>query len=61
MCSADITPIELYYSPWLNRSTPNFATKHTCRNWNSLQAWSIDKLQSAMERYGVERLMPGTV
>lgn len=45
MCHADVTPISNKkrpkgYNPLLGEWMPDFATHHTCRNFDKIHAWA---------------------
>ncbi|KXL46833.1 MAG: hypothetical protein FE78DRAFT_145332, partial [Acidomyces sp. 'richmondensis'] len=45
-CSADLTPVIMYYQLWINGSLPWFEQTHTCRNWDRIHAWAEAKLDA---------------
>jgi hypothetical protein len=52
MCNADLTPVRNKWFPTAGIFGPDFSTKHTCRNFETLFDWA--KARSFMRGPGTE-------
>ena len=43
MCEGNMTPIPIEWSSTGRRINPNYAQKHTCRNFEALRKWTTDR------------------
>jgi hypothetical protein len=43
MCSGDMTPARVVWSENRNGILPLFGTTHTCRDYDALRNWSVDR------------------
>ena len=43
MCTVDITPIPVEWSDQWNRLVVNFDTWHTCRNFDGIKDWMLER------------------
>lgn len=49
MCSSDMSVTKVVYSPSADRWSPDFEREHTCRNFEKLLSWSLDRLHPGSE------------
>lgn len=43
MCAGDVTPIPTKYYPALGRNYVDSDVNHTCRNYEALHSWLVDR------------------
>ena len=47
MCSGDMTPLPTKFYPALGRNYVDSDVPHTCRNFESLHSWVVDRYEGA--------------
>jgi len=52
MCNADTTPVTHKFFKGADIFAPDFNTLHTCRNFDQLLEWSLERNSAAADRKG---------
>ncbi|KAF2102913.1 hypothetical protein NA57DRAFT_71898 [Rhizodiscina lignyota] len=48
-CHGDLTPMTWYWSEAINRTVLKPERAHTCRNWNKIQGWAMERVHKLTE------------
>lgn len=51
MCHGDMTPVHVHHWESVDRWSPDFESTHTCRNFDKLLHWSLERLRPESEEY----------
>jgi len=51
MCHGDMTPVHVHHWESVDRWSPDFESTHTCRNFDKLLRWSLERLRPESEEY----------